>query len=133
MTRSTIADNKGRGIAAEKLRSLLHIHDTSVSNNHHVAGVHVLGGVPEINITASRIAFNQGDGVNVTVTGGTRNVSRSSISSNHGYGLAIWLNDSSSTEYLSFNQTTIVEYSEIFRNRDIGILVSIMLYTIAIF
>ncbi|KAJ8673362.1 hypothetical protein QAD02_004624 [Eretmocerus hayati] len=123
VTSSTIADNNGRGIAAEKLRSVLHIDDTSVSNNHHVAGVHVVGGVPDVNITGSRIAFNQGDGINVTVTGGNRNISRSSISSNKGYGFAVWLNDSSSTEYLHFNQTTAVEYSEIFRNRDIGILV----------
>lgn len=89
-----------------------------------MAGVHVLGGVPEVNVTGSRIAFNRGDGINITVTGGSRNVSRSSISSNRGYGFAVWLNDSSATEYVPFNQTTVVEYSEIFRNRDIGILVS---------
>ncbi|XP_023246946.1 protein bark beetle [Copidosoma floridanum] len=123
VTGSTIADNSGRGIAAERLRSALHIDDTSVSNNRHVAGVHVLGGVPEVNITNSRVAFNQGDGVNVTVTGGTRNISRSSISSNRGYGFAVWMNDSSSSEYVHFNQSTVIEYSEIFRNRDIGILV----------
>ncbi|XP_031785209.1 protein bark beetle isoform X2 [Nasonia vitripennis] len=123
VTGSTIADNSGRGIAAEKLRSALHIDNTAVSNNRHVAGVHVLGGVPEVNVTGSRIAFNRGDGINITVTGGSRNVSRSSISSNRGYGFAVWLNDSSSTEYVPFNQTTVVEYSEIFRNQDIGILV----------
>ncbi|XP_058792901.1 protein bark beetle isoform X2 [Phymastichus coffea] len=123
VTSSTITDNNGRGIAAEKLRSVVHIDDTSVSNNQHVAGVHVLGGVPDVNVTSSRIAFNRGDGINITVTGGNRNVSRSSISSNRGYGLAVWLNDSSTTEYVHFNQTTVVEYSEIFRNRDIGILV----------
>ncbi|KAL7298469.1 hypothetical protein TKK_0008256 [Trichogramma kaykai] len=123
VTGSTIADNNGRGIAVEKLRSSLHIDDTSVSNNRHVAGVHVLGGVPDVNVTGSRIAFNRGDGINITVTGGSRNVSRSSISSNQGYGFALWLNDSASTDYVSFNQTTVVEYSEIFRNRDIGVLV----------
>jgi hypothetical protein len=124
VTSSTIADNNGRGIAAERLRSALHIDDTSVSNNRHVAGVHVLGGVPDVNVTGSRIAFNRGDGINMTVTGGSRNISRTSISSNRGYGIAVWLNGSSTTEYLHFNQTTVVEYSEIFRNQDIGILVS---------
>ncbi|XP_012276535.1 protein bark beetle isoform X2 [Orussus abietinus] len=123
VTRSTIADNNGRGIAAEKLRSALHIHDTSVSNNNHVGGVHVTGGALDVNITESRISFNRGDGVNVTVTGGSRNISRSSISSNLGYGFSVWLNDSSYTEYIHFNQTTVVEYSEIFRNKDIGVLV----------
>ncbi|XP_011334038.1 protein bark beetle isoform X2 [Ooceraea biroi] len=123
VTGSTIAGNNGRGIAVEKLRSALHIHETSVSNNEHVAGVHVLGGAMDVNITGSRISFNQGDGVNITVTGGNRNVSRSSISSNRGYGFAVWLNDSSTTEYVHFNQSTVIEYSQIFRNKGIGVLV----------
>lgn len=123
ITGSTIADNNGRGIAAEKLRSALYIHDTSVSNNNHVGGVHVLEGSLDVNISESRIAFNKGDGINITVVGGSRNVSHTSISSNQGYGFAVWLNDSSSTNYLHFNQSTIIEYSEIFRNKDIGILV----------
>ncbi|XP_076766657.1 C-type lectin domain-containing protein bark beetle [Xylocopa sonorina] len=124
VTGSVIAGNSGRGIAVERLRSALHIHETSVSSNKHVAGVHVLGGAADVNITSSRISFNTGDGVNITLTGGNRNVSRTSISSNQGYGFAVWLNDSSTTEYVHFNQTTVVEYSQIFRNRDIGILVS---------
>lgn len=76
-----------------------------------------------MNITKSRISFNTGDGVNITVTGGNRNVSRSTISSNRGYGFAVWLNESSSQQYLHFNQTTAVEYSAIFQNSDVGILV----------
>jgi len=124
VTGSTIAGNNGRGIAVEKLRSALHIHETSVSNNEHLAGVHVLDGAMDVNITGSRISFNQGDGVNITVTGGNRNVSRSSISSNRGYGFAVWLNDSSTIEYVHFNQSTVIEYSQIFRNKGIGILVS---------
>ncbi|XP_057327444.1 protein bark beetle isoform X2 [Microplitis mediator] len=123
ITSSAIANNNGRGIAAEKLRSLLHVHDTSVSNNNHIAGIHVLYGVPDINITNSRISYNYADGINITVTGGNRNISKTTISSNKGYGIAVWLNDSLSTEYLHFNQTTIVEYSEIFRNKDIGVFV----------
>ncbi|KAK2577430.1 hypothetical protein KPH14_003537 [Odynerus spinipes] len=123
VTGSTVASNNGRGIVAEKLRSALHIHETSVSSNEHAAGVHVLHGAADVNVTGSRISFNQGDGINITVTGGNRNVSRTSISSNRGYGFAVWLNDSSSTEYVYFNQTTVVEYSQIFRNKDIGVLV----------
>ncbi|XP_012531769.1 protein bark beetle [Monomorium pharaonis] len=123
VTGSVITGNNGRGIIVEKLRSALHIHETSVSNNDHVAGVHVLGGAMDVNITDSRISFNQGDGVNITVTGGNRNVSRSSISSNNGYGFAVWLNDSLATEYIHFNQSTVVEYSQIFRNKDIGVLI----------
>jgi len=128
VTGSTITSNNGRGIIVEKLRSALHIHETSVSDNNHVAGVHVLGGAMDVNITDSRIAYNQGDGVNITVTGGNRNVSRSSISSNSGYGFAVWLNDSLATEYVYFNQSTVIEYSQILSNKDIGVLVSINLF-----
>ncbi|XP_034949444.1 protein bark beetle isoform X2 [Chelonus insularis] len=124
VTNSAISDNNGRGIAAEKLRSMLHVHETSVSNNNHVAGIHVLAGVPDINITASRISFNNGAGVNITVTGGNRNISQTTISSNQGSGVAVWLNDSSTSEYLYFNQTTVIEYSEIFKNREAGVLIS---------
>nr|XP_003703916.1 PREDICTED: uncharacterized protein LOC100876764 [Megachile rotundata] len=123
VTGSVIAGNNGRGIAVEKLRSALHVHETSVSNNKHVAGVHVLDGVADVNITGSRISFNTGDGVNITVTGGNRNISRTSISSNQGYGFAVWLSGNSSTDYVYFNQSTVVEYSQIFRNKDIGVLV----------
>lgn len=124
VTNNVIADNNGRGIAVEKIRSLLHVHETSVTNSNHVAGIHVLHGAPDINITSSRISFNEAAGINITVTGGNRNISRTIISSNLGYGLAVWLNDSISTEYRYFNQTTVVEYSEIFRNKDIGVLIS---------
>lgn len=95
--------------------------------------MHVLGGAADVNITSSRISFNMGDGVNITLTGGNRNLSRTSISSNQGYGFAVWLNDSVTTEYLYFNQTTIIEYSQIFRNKDIGILVSIYILDIYIY
>ncbi|KAL4715552.1 hypothetical protein ACJJTC_009178 [Scirpophaga incertulas] len=117
-----ISDNNGRGIAIENLRSQIHIHRTSISNNNHVAGLHVVNGAGDVNVTESRISFNQGDGVNITVTGGNRNISRSIISSNHGYGLAIWLNNTEKTEYIPSNQTTVIEYSEIFKNIDVGIL-----------
>lgn len=60
MTGSQINDNNGRGIAAENLRSQIHIHQTFVSNNNHVAGVHVYGGAADVNITNSNIAFNMG-------------------------------------------------------------------------
>lgn len=123
VTSSSIADNNGRGIAAENLRSSLHIHDTSVTNSNHIAGIHVLRGAADVNVTSSRISYNNGAGINITMTGGVRNISRSTISSNQGYGLAVWLNDSITTEYIHFNQSTVVEYSEIFRNKDIGVLI----------
>lgn len=122
VTDTIISDNNGRGVVIENLRSQIHIHRTSISNNNHVAGLQVVNGAGDINITESRISFNQGDGVNITVTGGNRNISRSIISSNQGYGIAVWINNTHETEYIPVNQTTTVEYSEIFKNLEIGIL-----------
>ncbi|XP_045494665.1 protein bark beetle isoform X1 [Colias croceus] len=122
VTDSIISDNNGRGVVIENLRSQIHVHRTSISNNNHVAGLQVVNGAGDINITESRISFNQGDGINVTVTGGNRNISRSIISSNQRYGIAVWINTTQETEYIPTNQTTVVEYSEIFKNLDIGIL-----------
>lgn len=55
-----------------------------------VAGVHVLRGVGYVNVSDSRIAFNIGDGLNISYTGGVVNVTRSSLSSNKGFGLSVW-------------------------------------------
>ena len=122
VSRSDVAENNGRGVAFDNLRSQIHIHDTSVSKNSHVAGIHVTSGVGDINVTSSRISFNEGDGINVTYTGGSRNISRSSLSSNKGYGMAIWLNETQETEYIYVNQTTVVQYSSIIKNLGVGIL-----------
>lgn len=122
VTDTVISDNNGRGIAIENLRSQIHVHRSSISNNNHVAGLQIISGAGDINVTESRISFNQGDGINITCTGGNRNVSRSTLSSNKGHGIAIWINNTQETEYIFFNQTTVIEYSEIFRNLEVGIL-----------
>lgn len=119
---SDVSENMGRGIAVDNLRSQVHIYKSSISKNQNVAGLHITSGVGDINVTESRIAFNEGDGINITYTGGSRNISRSSVSSNSGYGVAIWLNDTTKTEFIIVNQTTVVQYSEIYKNLDTGIL-----------
>lgn len=124
ITESNIADNNGRGIAIDNLRSSIHVHNSSVSNNGHVAGIHVLRGAGDVNITETRISFNQGGGVNITYSGGNRNISRSAIVSNTGYGVAVWLNQTTRDreEFLPFNQTTVIEYSDVIHNLETGIL-----------
>lgn len=122
VSNSDVSDNNGRGIAVDNLRSQLHVYKSTVSKNSHVAGVHVTSGVGDVNVTESRVSFNEGDGVNITCTGGNRNISRSSISSNKGYGVAIWLNNTEETEYVFVNQSSVVQYSDIIRNLDIGVL-----------
>lgn len=125
VTGSVVADNDGRGIAVDNLRSQVHVLGTTVTNNGHVAGVHVTSGAGDVNVTDSRISFNRGDGVNVTYTGGNRNVSRSSVASNGGYGVAVWLNQTTDVqrqEYVAFNQTAVVEYTEFVGNLETGVL-----------
>lgn len=118
---STIAENSGRGIGIDNLRSRLNVLRTSISYNNHVAGVHINNGAGQVNISDSRISFNIGDGVNVSFAGGSTNVSRTSLSSNQGHGIAVWFNQTGNVEYIVFNQSTVVEYSEIFKNIDTGI------------
>ena len=124
VTNSVVSDNGGRGVAVDNLRSLVHIHKSSISNSNHVAGLHVTSGVGDVNVTESKISFNHGAGINITYYGGNRNISRSSLSSNEGYGFAVWLNQTTKdrAEYLAVNQTSIIQYSRIIRNLEVGIL-----------
>lgn len=119
---SDVSENEGRGIAFDNLRTQMHIYNTSISKNNYVAGVHVTNGVGDVNITQSQISFNDGDGVNITYTGGNRNISKSFINSNKRFGIAVWLNDTKETEYIMSNQTTVVQYSDIVNNLNTGIL-----------
>lgn len=116
-----VSDNNGRGVGVENMRSLVHLHNSSVSSNTHVAGLHVMSGVGDVNVTDSRIAFNVGDGVNITHSGGSRNVTRSLISSNSGFGVAVFVNDTEA--YVPFLQETIVSHSVIYKNAEAGVLV----------
>ncbi|XP_053697382.1 protein bark beetle [Sabethes cyaneus] len=124
VTQATIVDNGGRGIAIDNLRSQVHVHASTISNNKHAAGLHVTSGAGDVNVTDSKISFNVGDGINITYYGGNRNISRSSVSSNRGYGFAVWLNQTTKDrqEFLEFNQTTTIEYSNIVKNLEISIL-----------
>jgi hypothetical protein len=121
ITDCVVSDNNGRGVGVENMRSLVHLHNSSVSSNTHVAGLHVMSGVGDVNVTDSRIAFNIGDGVNITHSGGSRNVTRSLISSNSGFGVAVFVNDTEA--YVPFLQETIVSHSVIYKNLEAGVLV----------
>lgn len=116
VTNGYISDNEGRGINIRNLRSQLYVDKTDITNNG--AGILVNNGAGDINITNSKISFNRGDGINITYYGGNRNISKSSISSNLGYGIAVWLNETTKDrqEFSQFNQTTTVEYSKLFDN-----------------
>lgn len=125
VTKSIISNNGGRGVAIDNLRSQVHIHDSKIMSNGHVAGVHITSGAGDVNVTHSQISMNQGDGINITYCGGNRNISRSVINSNMGYGVAVWLNqtlDKEHQEFITFNQTSVVEYTTFYRNLETGIL-----------
>ncbi|KAL1117916.1 hypothetical protein AAG570_004229, partial [Ranatra chinensis] len=123
ITDSTIAENNGTGIVVENLRSRVSVQHTSVSHNAHVGGIRVLSGAGEVNVSDSRIAFNIGDGINITYAGGSTNVSRSTLSSNTGRGLAVWFNETEHRDFVPNKRNTVVQYSEVFRNLETGVLV----------
>lgn len=103
------------------MRSAVHIHKSQISKHNHVAGLNVNWGAGDVNITHSEIIDNFVDGVNITYGGGNRNVSWSKISNNIGYGFALWLNET--TVNYPVRQETVVSYSNISLNYDIGVLV----------
>uniref|UniRef100_T1GGG9 SRCR domain-containing protein n=1 Tax=Megaselia scalaris TaxID=36166 RepID=T1GGG9_MEGSC len=124
VTNSLIEDNGGRGVATDNIRSSVHVHGSTISNNGHIAGIHVTSGAADVNVTSSKINFNVGDGINITYYGGNRNISHSSIASNQGYGFAVWLNETTNLdrkEYLAINQSTTIQYSQIFNNLETGV------------
>ncbi len=57
------------------MHSAVHVHNSVVSRNNHVAGFNVRYGAGDVNITHSRIIDNYVDGVNITYGGGSRNIS----------------------------------------------------------
>jgi hypothetical protein len=124
VTNSIVADNGGRGVAVDNMRSLVHVHKSAINNNNHVAGLHITSGAGDVNVTESKISFNEGAGINITYYGGHRNISRSSLSNNKEYGFAIWLNQTTKdrAEFMPVNQTTVIEYSRIIRNLEVGVL-----------
>ncbi|KAL5280481.1 hypothetical protein ACFFRR_004453 [Megaselia abdita] len=124
VTNSVIEDNGGRGVATDNVRSSVHVHGTTISNNGHIAGIHVTSGAADVNVTSSKISFNAGDGINITYYGGNRNISHTSIASNEGYGFAVWLNETTDIkrkEYIAINQSTTIQYSQIFNNLETGV------------
>ena len=103
------------------MRSAVHVHRTTIAEHNHVAALNVIRGAGDVNITHSEIIDNYVDGVNITYGGGNRNVSWSTISNNVGYGFALWLNET--TINYPIHQETVVAYSNISLNYDIGVLV----------
>ena len=121
VTDSVISDNNGRGVLVEKMRSNIHIHQTSVQRNNYVAGVNVKWGSGYVNITHSKITQNYVDGVNITYGGGCQNISWSEIEDNVGLGVGLWINET--TINTPVRQEFNLAYSNISLNYDIGVLV----------
>ncbi|CAG7822434.1 unnamed protein product, partial [Allacma fusca] len=111
----------GRGIAVENIRSQVIVASSSVKENSHVSGVHIVQGVGHVNISRSEIVSNVGDGINITYAGGSRNISRSTIVGNTGKGISVWFNETSVK--LPSDQETVVEFTDISRNIDLGVFV----------
>lgn len=99
-------------------------------------------GSGDFNLTQSTVSNNYVDGVNITYGGGNRNVSWSKIENNVGYGMAVWLNETTGGTFaiitsqtvckllflvfavnFPVRQETVVAYTNVTLNYDIGVLV----------
>ena len=114
ISHSVIVGNGGRGIAVSNLRSGVYIDNTIVRESAYLAGIHVSGGVGDVNITRSIITKNFGDGINVTYVGGRTNITMSRITENRKRGLAVSFNET--RPYRSFHQDTQIADSFIEQN-----------------
>uniref|UniRef100_T1IJ76 SRCR domain-containing protein n=1 Tax=Strigamia maritima TaxID=126957 RepID=T1IJ76_STRMM len=121
VTDTRIEQNNGRGIAVENIRNALGVHGCEILHHNYVAGVHVLNGSGDVNITSSRITNNNCDGVNISYAGGRQNISYTTVSNNQGRGIAVWFNQSSLFKFDA--QNTILYKSFVLRNMDYGMLV----------
>ena len=121
LTESVVSDNNGRGVWVKRMRSNVHIHNSHIKRNNHIAGLHIDEGAGYVNVTHSRISENYVDGVNITYGGGCQNVSWSQVSDNIGAGISLWLNET--TVNTPVRQEFVVAYSNISLNHDIGVLV----------
>ena len=120
VTNSLLIDNGGRGVLAENIRSLLHLQGSTVRQNH-MAGIQVVDGAGDVNVTSSLIGHNYGDGMNLTYSGGRVNVSYSTFESNDGHGVVAWFNQSSPK--LALNQEFILAYNTLSANQWTSVMV----------
>jgi len=109
LTESVVSDNNGRGVWVKRMRSNVHIHNSHIKRNNHIAGLHIDEGAGYVNVTHSRISENYVDGVNITYGGGCQNVSWSQVSDNIGAGISLWLNET--TVNTPVRQEFVVAYS----------------------
>lgn len=114
ITNSLVTHNGARGVLAENIRSLLHLQGSTLRENQ-MAGVQVLDGAGDVNVTSSVVSYNWGDGVNMTYSGGRVNVSYSTIENNKGHGVVSWFNLTSPK--LALNQEFIIAYNTLTANQ----------------
>lgn len=116
---SFVGNNSGNGVAVENMRSLVHVHQSNLTQNVYGSGLNVKMGAGDVNVTYSTINRNIGDGVNITYEGGLQNVTWSNIVDNELRGFAVWFNESGLNTKIQ--QETGVAYSTISGNLDVGL------------
>lgn len=137
ITRSVIRGNNGRGIWVENQRAGTVLNHTIVSNHSYIAGLHLASGAGDVIVNNSHVTHNDGDGVNASLSYGSRHIDRSEISLNSGRGIAFWTNESThdNDRVLDQNQNhtailqtptvvTQVTYSDIWANQGVGLFIS---------
>lgn len=101
------------------MRTMVHVVESNVISNKYLAGVHILGGAGDVNLTRTSVGDNFGDGVNVSYAGGRVNLTSCNLARNVGRGLAVWWNESSTVR--PFDHYVVVAYSTVDGNGGIGV------------
>ena len=118
-----IHNNTLHGIYLENPRNYAFVNHSVLSDNGYGAGLRVYGGAADIHINASRVEYNQDNGVNITYDGGYRIFNESSFSFNYGNGINITFNETTvdNKMRLAKQQLTEVNKCEFIENQLTGV------------
>ena len=118
-----IHNNTQHGIYLENPRNYAFVNHSILSDNGYGAGLRVFGGAADIHVNASKLEFNQDNGINITYDGGYRIFNHSSFSFNYGNGINITFNETTvdNKTRLAKHQRTEVFRCEFLENDESGV------------
>ncbi|KAH8855595.1 Protein bark beetle [Schistosoma japonicum] len=87
---SIISQNNHHGLYLINPWTYIVLENNTFEQNQHEAGVKILGGSADILINDNKFIKNQNSGLNISVSGGFKQINNSIFHNNYGHGLIIW-------------------------------------------
>ncbi|CAH8432917.1 unnamed protein product [Heterobilharzia americana] len=87
---SIVSGNLQHGLHLINPWAYIHLENNTFQQNQHEAGVKIHGGSADILLNNNRFIENQNCGLNISVTGGFKQINNSLFTNNFGHGLVVW-------------------------------------------